>query len=182
MKITCFFIILLFQVVCVYSQANEIEQDSNNEFIVIANTGSSNYSLSPIVISMDTINSISYDTTIYDQNVKYWGYTNIILKEYEYRLLFSFLNIYVTPRKRPLQFIKDNKYSFIIDYRDYDGNDFELFSARNTQCILSELKLIYYFVRISISSDILEESIEDYYRFYSAKDDTDGTKYKRSIR
>lgn len=182
MKIICFSVMLLFQVVCVYSQANKIVENFNNEFIVIANTGSSNYSLSPIVISMDTVNIITYDTTIYDQNVKYRGFTNIILKENEYRLLFSFLNIYLTPKERPLKFIKDNKYSFIIDYRDYDGNDFELFSARNTQCILSELKLIYYFVRISISSDILEECIEDYYRFYAAKDDTNGTKYKRSIR
>lgn len=152
------------------------------QFIVIANVGASGYSVAPLIISTDSIKNISYDKNIYDFNLKYRGFRNVVISNENFEKLFCHLSISKKHNIRVENFTKsDEKYKLIIDFRDINNYDYELLSVKSITSIFYVLKNLYcYLESNSINQEILTH-INALYKFYLNTYDNKGEYYKSDI-
>lgn len=160
----------------IYSQENIISDGTEKEFIVLAITGNSNYSIAPLIISTTKIESIKYDTTVYDQNVKFWGFKNIIISKYSFNKLLLYLNIFETPKVRPKTFLLNSNFSLIIDYRDSSNIDYELLSLQNLSTSIFVIRNIYCFLIANQFDYNLSEYIKQLYKELLIRDKEESLK------
>ncbi|MEA1981389.1 MAG: hypothetical protein U9N54_10485 [candidate division Zixibacteria bacterium] len=147
-----------------YSQIN-VELNNNNypDFIIITHTGDSDYSISSIIISTDTIKSIDFPEG-YESYRKFSSFVNVILSDSTYNMLFNYLNVFINSNKRKDGFTK--KYYLIFDYRDSNGADYELLSLGNIPSILFTLRNLHEYLVSNKFEKPLIIAIEYLYKYY----------------
>lgn len=168
-------IILLYNCNFLFSQKEQV----NTQFIIMANTGMSNFSIGSLIISIDTVFSIEYPNGNYDMYVKYGRYTNVVVDKTFYEKLLFYLSQYQSCKERPDKFISEEKNTFIIDYRDETGKECRLLSVQSLDAVLFIIKNIFCFIQ-NYNQPFLLECLDWVYKFYINTYDRDGM-YKQKI-
>jgi hypothetical protein len=150
-------------------------------FIVIANVGSSNYYIAPLVISTDSILKIPHTKGIFDVEIKYKGFRNIVVSSSEYEKLFSHLNMYQECNKRPERFIRDVHSILIIDYRNESEVDCELLTMSNIPIVLYTLNNIYCYLLSNNFNHNVIDYVKIFYKFYLDTYDRNRDSYTSEI-
>lgn len=183
MKIISLLIILCSLLSC-KAQTNVVSEKDSQErtkFILIANVGSSNYSVAPLIISTDTINKIEYEKGIYDLIVRFKGFRNVVVNNESYVKLFSHLDVSSNNNVRPNKFPKPYPIKLIIDYRGEDGVDYELLSVKQVSAILYILKNLYCYLENNNFEKSLLDHVKFMHKFYLDTYDRNREVYKSKI-
>jgi hypothetical protein len=138
---------------------------SNTDFIIISNVGDSHTSLEPTVISSDTVKKIDYSKEDSELHRKFYMHRDFIVSTENYHKLFSYLNLWNTPRVRKEGFVRDANALMIIDYRQ-NGIDYELLTLKDIQSTLTTLNSLYCYFTCNGFGKPLIDQIEVVYKFY----------------
>lgn len=151
------------------------------KFIVIANVGASNYSIAPLIISTDTIDSILYRKGVYDLHVRFSKYLNIIISQKKFNKLFSHFDVVRVCDERPDKFIQEEGALLIIDYRSSSEKNCKLLTVKTVSTALFTLKNLYcYLVSNNFDREILSH-IKALYKFYLDTYDHRKERYQSEI-